>query len=223
MTHNQLVTLAPPPPPPSDLIASALFLPLHAVNIEHRGRKLRFVGQVLAFHPPTSLLLLTSFPAASNPHSPSPTILVNISIPLMGQSPSLKDVSAAAGSSSHNHTAQSSSEGRSGRVAINREALTLNGGEWVNVVGWLEGDGERMVRKVKTSSSYLKPLPIILEAIHLSNARPPPVDAMYRGNIAGWDGTRTDTKMKGGEDEPIIIDDDDEADDVLESTPKSKR
>ncbi|WVQ67134.1 uncharacterized protein L199_005329 [Kwoniella botswanensis] len=220
MTNNQLVAL-PPPPPPSDLIGSALFLPLHNVNLEHRARKLRFVGQVLAFHPPTSLLLLTSFPPASDPHSPSPTILVNISIPLMGQSPSLKDVSAAAESNSYTQTVQSSSEGQLGRGPVNREPLTLNRGEWVNVVGWLEGDGEKMVRKVKTSSSYLKPIPIILEAIHLSNARPPPVDAMYRGSIPGWDGIRSSTK--GGEDEPIVIDDDDEGEDVLESTPRPKR
>jgi hypothetical protein len=35
----------PPPGPPSDIIQSALFLPLSALSTEHRGRKLRTIGQ----------------------------------------------------------------------------------------------------------------------------------------------------------------------------------
>ncbi|WVW86019.1 hypothetical protein I302_108057 [Kwoniella bestiolae CBS 10118] len=212
--NPQLISL-PPPLPPTDLIASALFLPLHGVGTAHRGKKLRFVGQILAFHPPTSLLLLTSFPPTSNPHSPSPTILVNISTPLMGQSPSLKDISSATHSS---YASASQGIPENGRVPINRESLALQRGEWVNVVGWLEGDGERMVRKVKTSSSYAKPLPFILEAIHISNARSPPVDAMHRGNSPAWDGNRSTTYQE--DDDPINIDGDE---DVVGITPRAKR
>ncbi|OCF32215.1 hypothetical protein I316_06129 [Kwoniella heveanensis BCC8398] len=166
----------PPPPPPSDLIASALFIPLHKISTEHRGRKLRFLGQILAFHTQTSLLLLTSYPAIPNSHTPSPTILVDISTPLLGetvrydqtplQRPPMLDSPATATA-----TAAVGAE----RMYGNRENITLARGEWVCVVGWLEGDGERMVRKVKVSSSFVKPLPLILEAIHISNARPPPV------------------------------------------------
>ncbi|WWC91575.1 uncharacterized protein L201_006521 [Kwoniella dendrophila CBS 6074] len=190
----QLITL-PPPNPPTDLIASALFLPLNAITSAHRGRKLRFVGQVLAFHPPTSLLLLTSYPPTNKPHTPSPTILINISIPLLGQNPSGIDVSSSA-DSMYSKDPQIPSPtnitdfGSSPKL-VNRESLSLNRGEWVNIVGWLEGEGEKMVRKVKTSSSYLKPLPIILECIHISNSRPPPIDAMYRGNMESWDGNRS--------------------------------
>jgi hypothetical protein len=39
-----LITLAPPAPP-SDTIASALFLPISAIDIGHRGRKIRTIGQ----------------------------------------------------------------------------------------------------------------------------------------------------------------------------------
>ncbi|WWC64434.1 uncharacterized protein I303_107044 [Kwoniella dejecticola CBS 10117] len=221
--RNHLIAL-PPPNPPSDLIASARFLPLHGIDDSHRGKKLRFVGQVLAFHPPTSLLLLTSFPAISSPHSPSPTILVDISAPLLGQSPSSTDVSASAEAfPRHGHESMvvDGANGRRERAhLVNRESLSLSRGEWVNVVGWLEGDGQRMIRKVKTSSSYAKPLPIILEAIHISNSRPPPSDAMYRGNSPTWDGVRT-----AGPVEVIIVDDDEEEkdDDVVEVTPRPKR
>ncbi|WWC71873.1 uncharacterized protein I206_105832 [Kwoniella pini CBS 10737] len=204
---SQLIALAPPNPP-TDLIASALFLPLHSINPSHHGKKLRFIGQVLAFHPPTSLLLLTSFPPITQPHSPSPTILINITTPLLGQSPSLKDMSTPI------QTVNSTHPG-----FVNRESLSLNRGEWVNIVGWLEGDGQKMVRKVKTSSSYLKPLPFILEAIHVSNARPPPLDAMYRGNTPAWNGTRSINSK-----DVILIDDKEEMDDeVVEITPRPKR
>ncbi|WVF73185.1 hypothetical protein IAT40_008004 [Kwoniella sp. CBS 6097] len=177
----------PPPPPPSDLTPSALFLPLHKISTtEHQGRKLRFVGQILAFHPQTSLVLLTSFPAVPNSHTPSPTILVNIAVPLLGESGSKIKSGRAQSNISNNKNHNNDhhvysrnpqrppAEWNQENGYENRENLSLGRGEWITVVGWLEGDGERMVRKVKTSSSFVKPLPLILEAIHISNARPPP-------------------------------------------------
>ncbi|WWD19516.1 hypothetical protein CI109_103977 [Kwoniella shandongensis] len=191
----KLVTL-PPPPPPSDLIASALMLPLHAVASTHRGRKLRLVGQVLAFHPPTSLLLLTGPPSnPSSPSVPSPTLLVNISTPLLGQSPSISDISSAQDSLySRQPQLPSIPSTISASGLVNREKVTLNRGEWVSVVGWLEGDGSKMVRKVKTSNSYLAPLPLILEAIHIANSHVIPPSPLYRGQIAAWDGIRIDAR-----------------------------
>ncbi|KAK8853102.1 hypothetical protein IAR55_003803 [Kwoniella newhampshirensis] len=195
------LTTLPPPAPPSDLIASALVLPLHAVSTDHRGRKLRLVGQVLAFHSPTSLLLLTA--PALDPTTPSPTLLVNISTPLLGQSPSITDVSSAQDTiySRQPQTSLPPSSSTFSSIVVNREKVTLSRGEWVCVVGWLEGDGHRMVKKVKTSASYLAPLPLILEAIHIANSRLIPINPVYRGQIAAWDGVR---RIK--EEEVIFID-----------------
>jgi hypothetical protein len=41
---QQLIAL-PPPPPATDLIQSALFLPLSAITRLHRGKKIRTIGQ----------------------------------------------------------------------------------------------------------------------------------------------------------------------------------
>ncbi|WRT70359.1 uncharacterized protein IL334_007357 [Kwoniella shivajii] len=190
-TAPQLITLTPPRPP-SDLIASALFLPLNEISPTHGGRKLRFVGQILAFHSPTSLLLLTSYPNSQTPNSPSPTILVDISTPLLGQSPSVKDISAVQDSMYSRNPQPPSPVMMTGKEGnyVNREMLSLSRGEWVSLVGWLEGDGSKMVRKVKTSSSYLKPLPLILQAIHISSSRPPPINGLHRGSVLPWNGER---------------------------------
>ncbi|WVR07799.1 hypothetical protein IAU60_004842 [Kwoniella sp. DSM 27419] len=182
LQQDRLIAL-PPPAIPTDLIPSALFLPLHAVTETHRGRKLRLSAQILTFHAPTSLLLITAYPP-ERPGHPSPTLLVDLSTPLLGQSPAATDVSSAS-DSVYSRTGQRMAIQPSSGLhrAVNREHVSLARGEWVCIVGWLEGDGSKMVKKVKTSASFLKPLPIILEAIHISNARPPPLDALYRGTL----------------------------------------
>lgn len=40
----RLVTLDPPKPPP-DIVQSALFLPLSSIRPDHKGRKIRTIGQ----------------------------------------------------------------------------------------------------------------------------------------------------------------------------------
>jgi len=40
----------PPPNPPSDIIQSALFIPISAISAEHRGRKIRTIGQYVPHH-----------------------------------------------------------------------------------------------------------------------------------------------------------------------------
>jgi len=37
-----------PPAPPSDIIASALFIPIPAIDKGHRGRKIRTIGQYVS-------------------------------------------------------------------------------------------------------------------------------------------------------------------------------
>jgi hypothetical protein len=46
--HTQVkpgLTTLDPPKPPSDLIQSALFLPIPAISMDHIGRKIRTIGQ----------------------------------------------------------------------------------------------------------------------------------------------------------------------------------
>ena len=57
--HTSPIAL-PPPPPPTDLIQSALFLPLSAITARHAGRKIRTIGQYVA-----SLVSLAHFITAA--------------------------------------------------------------------------------------------------------------------------------------------------------------
>lgn len=89
-------------------------------------------------------------------------------------------------------------------VGVARERLRLDVGEWVTVVGWLEGDvrkfrkevgdwfdswsrrlGSRQLQdlNVVDFGRYATPLPVGLEAILITQSRPPPPDAIYRGEL----------------------------------------
>jgi len=173
---------------------------------------LRF--RILAFDPKTSLLLLSAPP--TSPTGALPTMLVDLSIPLLGQSPSAKDVSHLEGGVYSRPSpptvrpvnatgfAEDESEGRW------RERLRLDRGEFVCVVGWLEGDARRLARKVNPGPTYNRPLELMLEAIHVSASRPPPNGAVFRGSIRAWDGN-----LGRGEEE--------DNEQEMDETPKARR
>ena len=158
-----------PPPPPNDFIQSALFIPLSSITQAHVGRKVRTIGQsvaflclilgrsemsdhhrfcrILAFNPSTSLLLLTA-PSTSSAPTPIPTLLINITTPLLGQSPASTDLSNI-NHDVYSRVPKSSVTSNSFKNGlVNRERLRLDRGEWVMVVGWLETDARKIVRKV---------------------------------------------------------------------------
>lgn len=182
-----------PPAPPTDLIQSALFLPLSRITKEHAGRKIRTIGQILGFNPASSVLLLCA-PTTSSSPTPIPTLLVNLTTPLLGQSPAATDLSDVSNGvywhlpKPMNAIIQRD-EGWVGPV--NREILRLDRGQWVVVVGWLEVDGRRIPRKKDTRSSYAPPISVVLEAIHVAPTREPPVGSLYRGEVLTGDGRRT--------------------------------
>ncbi|GFZ48456.1 hypothetical protein JCM24511_06204 [Saitozyma sp. JCM 24511] len=191
----------PPPQPPSDLVQSALHLPLENITRGHRGRKLRTTGQIIHFDIKSSLLVLgaaTPSPTSSPNPNPDPsvgagpsrrTLLVNASIPLLGKSPSAKDVSEAYGSVwGAGETSQPTSVpvlegvGVGSAGLINRERLRIERGEWVCVVGWLEGEVSRRI-ELPPESGFASPMEIVLETIHLSPSRPPMGGTVYRGEV----------------------------------------
>ena len=149
--------------------------------------------RVLEFDVSTSLLLLSSHSA--NTHS---TLLVDISITLLGNNPSITD-------RSHTDFFASDNE-KISNGPTNREPLRLHRGEWVCVVGWLEGEGSGIVKKVgryfkaltyvdrvlqiNLPDNYDSPIPIILECIYIVPSRAPLQNGLVRGEITPWDGTR---------------------------------
>jgi hypothetical protein len=78
-------------------------------------------NRILAYDPSASLLLLAS--SRRSPTGPLATLLVNGAIPLLGPSPAVKDLY----------------EGSSSDSGIARPKLRVETGEWVTVIGWLEG------------------------------------------------------------------------------------
>ncbi|ORY28141.1 hypothetical protein BCR39DRAFT_535606 [Naematelia encephala] len=184
-----LLAQPPPPPPPTDLIESALFLPLEAIDISHRGRKVRTVGQILAFDLGTSRLLLSSGPSKRSGENKINTLLVDVSVALLGQSPAVKDLSYVQDSIWSRHgpstTGNKDEERVVSRGLINRERLRLEHGDWVCVVGWLEGPApKRIQRNSEETSIYASPLPVTLEAIRISQARQPSENAIFRGTLS---------------------------------------
>ncbi|RSH91626.1 hypothetical protein EHS25_008995 [Saitozyma podzolica] len=208
--RDRLVAI-PPPLPPSDLVQSALHLPLENITREHRGRKLRTTGQIIHFDIKSSLLILGAGPVRSAPDldpdrdrdlgvaaGPSRrTVLVNASIPLLGKSPAAKDVSEAygsgrAGTQGPQELSVSMLEGIGSAGPINRERLRIERGEWICVVGWLEGEVSRRI-ELAPESGFRSPMELVLEAIHIAPSRPPNGSAIYRGeaDVTLDDQTRT--------------------------------
>jgi hypothetical protein len=93
---------------------------------------------------------------AAHPHRAgllTPTLLVDVTVPFLGQSPAVKSVYPADNASSHlaNMPPMTTRAGHPGRAAKGtaREMLKLFEGEWVHVVGWLEGDASRYNREAR--------------------------------------------------------------------------
>lgn len=59
--------------------------------------------------------------------------------------------------------------------------LNLVPGEWITVVGWLEPSDLAMT--VGVPPEYMPPLDAVLECIHVSMSREPPVGAVCRGEL----------------------------------------
>jgi hypothetical protein len=87
---------------------------------------------VIAYDVKSSLLLLAAVPTQAT--GPLATLLVDVSIPLLGQTPALDPLPEQQGTTS--------SAGPRSRT------LSLARGEYVTVVGWLEGDQSNLASKV---------------------------------------------------------------------------
>jgi len=91
---------------------------------------------VIAYDVKSSILLLAAI--ATQATGPLATILVNTSTPLLGQTPAL------------NPLPQDDVYSRPPSISRSRErqALSLERGEFVTVVGWLENDQSKLSRQV---------------------------------------------------------------------------
>ncbi|AFR96883.1 hypothetical protein C343_05010 [Cryptococcus neoformans C23] len=197
-----LYNLREPPPCRNDAVTPALFIPVHAVHEGLKHRKVRLIGQILHFNNRKAILIITSHPSAPTPTpSPtqSPTLIADISIPLLANSPSARDVTDVLGSAVFSRMSKSflpperEEDKRMMRMKglVGREMVSMRRGEWVNLVGWLE-DGKDAVRKIQTLGPYAPPPPLILEVIHISNSRPFPTPIpKLRGEMDGWNGQLT--------------------------------
>ncbi|WVQ73011.1 hypothetical protein IAR50_002574 [Cryptococcus sp. DSM 104548] len=166
-------------------VPPALFCPIWKVDESMRGRKVRLIGQVLHYNAKKATIVLTGQPDGLC--KKCPTLVVNISVPLLALSPSVPPPQTASLKTHYPHQRAFISNldqpphpsvallqkevDREGLVG--REMVSFGRGDWVGVVGWLE-DGRDVVRKLKTSGVYASPPPLVCEAIHISNARPPP-------------------------------------------------
>ncbi|GMK59558.1 hypothetical protein CspeluHIS016_0801640 [Cutaneotrichosporon spelunceum] len=170
---------APSIVPPTDLIPAALFLSLHNVTPSHIGRKLRLVVQILALdqsHKAVHVL------ATSHATQPRPLLLLRLDRVLLGCHPNLKPADwweeSKEGTSTQSHAKPTGPEGG---ARTPRSPLALRPGEWINVVGWLEASN--LPRSVIVPDGYTQPLDAVLDCIHVSMAREPPVGSVYRGDL----------------------------------------
>jgi hypothetical protein len=104
-------------------------------NAGERGFAIELIHRVIAYDVKSSLLLLAAMPTQAI--GPLATLLVDVSIPLLGQTPALDPLPE--------QQVTASTAGSRSRT------LTLARGEYVTVVGWLEGDQSNLASKV----SYL--------------------------------------------------------------------
>jgi hypothetical protein len=117
---------------------------------KHRGKKIRTIGQyvphpsvcvnetrVIAYDVKSSILLLAAI--ATQATGPLATILINTSTPLLGQTPALKSLPQDDGYSRPPTMSNGNRE---------RQPLSLERGEFVTVVGWLESNQSRLSSQV---------------------------------------------------------------------------
>ncbi|WOO80235.1 uncharacterized protein LOC62_03G003745 [Vanrija pseudolonga] len=158
----------PAPPPPTDLTPSALLVPLGAISSSHIGRKLRLRVQILAIDPAGKHALVSSLAQGTRP-----TLMVSLSTALLGHSPASTVVRPP-------ERWASAGEVRPD-PGVAREKLYLGFGEWINVVGWLEA--AETLPKVAIPTGCAHPPLVLLEAIHVSPARAPTQDGLFRGQL----------------------------------------
>lgn len=182
----QVYNLREPPPCKNDAVTPALFIPVHAIHDRLKHRKVRVIGQyvvhlfiyvggaqtltghgksrILHFNNRKSILIITSHPpAATATPTQSPTLLADVSIPLLANSPSARDVTDILGTAVFSRVSKSFSPPESEedrkmvrmKGLVGREMVSMRRGEWVSLVGWLE-DGKDAVRKVGRSLSPLR-------------------------------------------------------------------
>ncbi|XAO24311.1 hypothetical protein I312_103109 [Cryptococcus bacillisporus CA1280] len=197
---TQVYNLREPPPCRNDAVTPALFIPVHAIHERLKHRKVRVIGQILHFNNRKSILIITSHPpAVTATPTQSPTLLADVSIPLLANSPSARDVTDVLGTAVFSRVSKSflppeSEEDRKMvrmKGLVGREMVSMRRGEWVSLVGWLE-DGKDAVRKIQTFGPYAPPPLLILEVIHISNSRPFPTPIpKLRGEMVGWNGQLT--------------------------------
>jgi hypothetical protein len=94
----------------------------------------------------SSLLLLAS--TATQATGPLSTLLVNTSIPLLGQSPALNSLPQQDGSYSRDQQPLPRAEVKHIQQRIERRPLSLERGGFITVVGWLESDQSRLSNQV---------------------------------------------------------------------------
>lgn len=102
--------------------------------------------RILAYDIKSSSVLLAA-PSRGNGQAPRLTLLVDLSVPLLGSSPAAHDVSAAYGSVAPQ--ARIPNTIRPAAAYDYRSRVKLERGEWISVVGWLGTEEDRNLSKVR--------------------------------------------------------------------------
>jgi hypothetical protein len=98
---------------------------------------------VVGYDIKSSLLLLSAAPTQAT--GPLATLLVDLTVPLLGQTPALKDLRPQDSTYSRAPQPIPQQTRRDGRE---RESLSLERGTFVTVVGWLESDQSNISSQV---------------------------------------------------------------------------
>jgi len=98
--------------------------------------------RVIAYDVKSSVLLLAAIGTEAT--GPLATILINVSIPLLGQTPALRHLPQDDGYSRPSAREVTNTKGESRE----RGPLSLERGEFVTVVGWLESDQAKLSSQV---------------------------------------------------------------------------
>ncbi|KAL7418316.1 hypothetical protein Q5752_006774 [Cryptotrichosporon argae] len=162
---HRLARLAPPPPPP-DLTPAARLVALGSISPSAHGMKLRVIGQILWFDTANALAILTA-----SGHPDRPTLAVNLAVPLLSVPYTTEQYMYPTGAASSGSTPAAPAS-RPPTGLVNRRRVRLAPGEWVCVVGWLEGEPPGQWRM---PPGFADPPAKVLDAIYMSMAREPPV------------------------------------------------
>jgi hypothetical protein len=115
--------------------------------------KLTLAHRILGFDAPTCILLVAA-PSTSVKSSQVSTLLVDLSMLILGQSPFAKDLYAEQdGYRSSSYATSTDTQARTA-VLVNREKLSLAPGEFVCIVGWLEGEITKSTPKVRRDYNF---------------------------------------------------------------------